>query len=81
MVWHGIPIVIRTPVMADVNDSPEEILAIKNEIKNMKNLEKYELLPYHCLGLSKYAALGREIYEFKTPNNEKMEELKKYADL
>ncbi len=77
----GVPIMIRTPVMVGVNDTAEEISAIRDEIKALKNVVKYELLPYHSLGTSKYAAIGRESTEFITPTNKEMERLKNYADL
>ncbi len=77
----GVPIVVRTPVMVGVNDTAEEISAIRDEIKTLGNIVKYELLPYHSLGLSKYAAIGRESAEFITPTNEEMERLREYADL
>lgn len=46
-------IIIRTPVIKNINDSEEELLSIANWIKDVKNLMYYELLPYHPLGLSK----------------------------
>ena len=77
----GIPIVIRTPVMVGVNDSEEEIRGIRELIAPLENVVKYELLPYHSLGASKYAATGRGFTEFKTPNKNEMEILKGYANL
>lgn len=54
----GIPITIRTPVIPGCNDSEENIAAIADFIKELPNIQEYELLPYHNLGASKYKSLG-----------------------
>ena len=76
-----VPFIVRTPIIPEVNDTPEEIMAITDFIKNFSNLKGYELLPYHPLGESKREALGMKLTEFKTPDRAKMEDLRKYADL
>ncbi len=53
-------LVVRTPVVPGVNDTPGEIAAIAELIRDFPNLEHYELLPYHPLGTSKYRGLGME---------------------
>ena len=77
----GIPIIARTPVMSGVNDSRENIEATRDFFLGLKNIVKYELLPYHPLGVTKAKALRKEYREFSAPDKTKMEELKKYADL
>ena len=77
----GVPFIARTPVIPGINDSKEEIGAIRDFLAESKNIVHYELLPYHPLGISKAKALGREQERFTTPGKEKMEELKAYADL
>jgi len=54
----GIPITIRTPVIPGCNDSEENIASIADFIKELPNIQEYELLPYHNLGASKYKSLG-----------------------
>lgn len=49
---------IRHVVVPGITDSKEHILNLKGIIKNIKNVEKIELLPYHTLGESKYEKLG-----------------------
>lgn len=56
---YGIPTTIRTPIVPTCNDSAENICAIAEWIKELSSVQDYELLPYHNLGVSKYAALGR----------------------
>jgi pyruvate formate lyase activating enzyme len=77
----GIPIHLRTPVVVGINDNKEEITAVATFAKSLKNLVKYELLPYHALGEQKYRALGLIPPDFTSPSKEVMEDLKKYAEL
>lgn len=77
----GVRMIIRTPVMVGVNDSLENIGATADFVRGLRNAVKYELLPYHPLGLSKATALGIEMQRFEAPSKERMEELKKYADV
>ncbi len=77
----GIPLLIRTPVIPGINDDSKGIAAIAAFVKELQNAVGYELLPYHPLGVSKAAALGREMPSFSVPSKQKMEELRRYADL
>lgn len=77
----NVPFVARTPIIPDINDTPEEISAIKDFLKRLKNITQYELLPYHPLGVSKQRALGITENRFEIPKKERMEELRRYADL
>lgn len=77
----GVPFIVRTPVIPGVNDTAEEISAIRDYIKAFRHIQGYELLPYHPLGLSKQKALGLKETRFEIPTKTEMEELKKYADL
>lgn len=57
----GIPMILRTPVIPGVNDSPEDITAIAQFVANLGGrLLYYELLNYNPLGGDKYSALGME---------------------
>lgn len=77
----GMPICIRTPIVPGVNDTAEEIAAIAAFVRSLRHAVAYELLPYHPLGLVKARALGRPQTEFCVPTQEKMEELRRYADI
>jgi pyruvate formate lyase activating enzyme len=55
--WPQLPILVRTPIIPGVNDSPETIRQILALITDMPNVE-YEMLPYHRLGTPKYEYLG-----------------------
>ena len=71
-----IPIIARTPVIPEIN---QEIDCISAFLKTLKNVKRYELLPYHPLGNSKKAALGLKNDGFSVPSKEYMKELEKYA--
>ena len=53
-------IIVRTPVIPDVNDSLKEIAAICDVIKGFPNLLYYELLPLNPLSVDKYRWLDKE---------------------
>ena len=76
----GVPFVVRTPLIPGITDSRENIENIRNFVKNFKNIQKYELLPYNPLGNSKLLALGKEavIFDEKETN---VKELTEYADI
>lgn len=49
---------IRHVVVPGLTDSEEHILKLAKIIRNINNVEKIELLPYHTLGSNKYEILG-----------------------
>jgi pyruvate formate lyase activating enzyme len=57
---EGIPLIIRTPIIANFNDCKEEVSGIAKFLSQFKNLQYYELLPYHPLGVYKYKSLGKK---------------------
>lgn len=69
-------IIVRTPVMKGVNNTWEELGSIGNFISNIQNVEYYELLPYHPMGLSKMVEGSKYIKRFDAPQKE---ELKDFA--
>ena len=54
------PVIVRTPLIPGVTDSEENIRAIADYIKDMKNLKRYELLNFNPLGEGKYKSLDKE---------------------
>lgn len=53
----GICYFLRTPVVPGVNDNEQEILAMASFAASLKNIQKYELLPFHTMASYKYANL------------------------
>lgn len=72
----GAKIWIRIPVIADVNDSLEEMQRIKNFLYRHGKPEKIELLPYHAMGEHKYTAIGKSAHPFHPPDNNQLTKLK-----
>lgn len=79
----GKRIWLRTVIVPGINDTraavDEYLAAIGDRIKRV---EKYELLPFHTLGFSKYEKLGWDNPMKDTPamSREKTEELQSYLD-
>ena len=72
----GIPIIVHTPVIPEVEQGIDEISKF---LKGLKNVIKYELLPYHPLGNSKRIALGQKGVNFTVPDADYMEKLNRYT--
>ena len=49
---------IRHVVVPGLTDGEEHIKALNEYIKDIPNVEKVELLPYHLLGVNKYETMG-----------------------
>jgi pyruvate formate lyase activating enzyme len=76
------PIVVRTPVIPGVNDSPADIQAIADFIDGAGGAKAYELLPYHGFGEPKYRKLGRTypLEHAEPPSQERMTLLREVAN-
>lgn len=75
---RNIPVWIRDVIVEGYTDTPESVRALGAFIKDMKNIERVELLPYHEMGVHKWYAMG-ESYPFeniKPPTKERMDLLK-----
>jgi pyruvate formate lyase activating enzyme len=71
-------VIIRLPLVAGVNDNEAHLEAVCSFIlqytgKSPQKAPCVELLPYHNLGLSKYAALGLMPPPFTSPLRERVE--------
>jgi pyruvate formate lyase activating enzyme len=72
----GVRMIARTPIIPEIE---QDIDKISEFLHSLKNLVRYELLPYHPLGLPKYEALGLDKPQFTIPTDQYMKELKKYV--
>ena len=54
----GKKVVIRMPIVPGINDSPENIEAAGRFIAALGNVAGVQLIPYHTIGVDKYARLG-----------------------
>ena len=71
----GKNIWIRVPLIANVNDSKENMKKLLEFVREHGTVEKIELLPYHSMGEPKYVALGIEPALFQPPEHEVIAEL------
>jgi pyruvate formate lyase activating enzyme len=55
----GKPMWLRYVLVPGWSDQPEFLLAWARHFAEYRSVERVELLPYHTLGVHKYAALGR----------------------
>ena len=78
----GIPIIIRTPVIPGCNDTEENIRQTADFIKDIPNINEYELLPYHNFGESKYSSLGipYKLKDVEIPEDEEIQSLVRAAN-
>jgi len=74
----GIPYFIRTPVVPGINDDEAEITVLASFVASLKNVKKYEMLPFHTLASCKYTNLELENPMGQTQNlsKEKLELLR-----
>lgn len=80
--WPDKKFIARTPLIPGVSDSEENIEAVLAFIRPHSNVIKYELLPYHRFGQSKYEYLGRtyELADFESVPAETVARLRKIVD-
>ncbi|KPK12214.1 MAG: pyruvate formate lyase-activating protein [Myxococcales bacterium SG8_38] len=75
--------VVRTPIVPGVNDSEDEIQAIRGFVQRTGRGCRYELLPYHGFGGPKYATLGKRytLTHLRPPSAARMQALQRVATL
>ncbi|MBN2240626.1 MAG: glycyl-radical enzyme activating protein [Dehalococcoidales bacterium] len=57
----GIPFMFRLPLVPGINDDEENLKSIITFLKGLKlEHSEIEVMPYHRLGVNKYASLGKE---------------------
>ena len=57
---RGARLWIRMPLVGGVNDSDDELRALRELTDGLRHVERREICPYHSLGLDKYARFGRK---------------------
>lgn len=75
-------LIIRVPVIPTFNDMPSEIHEIATFAASLPNVSELHLLPYHRLGIDKYASLGRkyELENIEPPSQSHMQKLLEVAN-
>ncbi len=57
----GARIWIRCPVVPGLNDSDTDLAAIRAFVAQLRHVERIDWLPYHPLGVEKYAKFGKPV--------------------
>lgn len=70
---------IRYVLIPSVTDDEKDMLSWANFVGTLKNVKKIEVLPYHTMGVGKYAELGIEykLNDVKEPTKEEIERAEK----
>lgn len=73
---------IRMPLIPGINDSDENIRATADFVGTLKNMESFDLLPYHRLGEPKWEQLDRtyELHGVKPPEKEPIQRIAELFD-
>lgn len=71
---QDVPIWIRHVLVPGVTDDEEDLKELGEFIGSLKNVQKFEILPYHKLGVYKWEALGLEypLKDVHTPSEEEV---------
>jgi pyruvate formate lyase activating enzyme len=56
----GSRLILRVPLIHEVNDDDEEFHAIARFATSLGNVDELHILPFHQIGSSKYALVGKE---------------------
>ena len=54
----AVPLWIRHVVVPGLTDGEEHLAGLEEYLRTLQHIQRVELLPYHTLGVHKYAALG-----------------------
>lgn len=75
-------IYIRFPLIPEVNDDRENILAMGELVGSLKGIKQLNILPYHSLGIDKYNRLQKEcmLSTIKSPSAESIHVVKEQLE-
>ncbi len=76
---HNIDIWIRAVIVPGINDNLEYINNLFEYTKSIGNIKRFEILPYHTLGVNKYSKMGIKYRLSNTPQMDK-EKAKKWEN-
>ncbi len=76
LIASGKRVIVRVPVVGGVNDTVENMQAMRAYFNRVGVPEAVELLAYHRMGENKARALGETPPVFDPPTSDKMKELK-----
>lgn len=72
LINNGSSVILRCPIIPEINDTTEHFSSIVSLLKSYPNL-KAEILPYHSFGVNKGKHIGFVQESFDTPTKEQQE--------
>lgn len=74
----GIPVWIRHVLVPGLTDIDEHLIELGKFVKTLKNVDKFEILPYHTMGEFKWRELGipYPLEGVKPPTRERVQNAK-----
>ena len=80
---NNIPMWIRQVLIPGITDDENDLLKLKQFIRNLNNVQKVEILPYHSLGKYKWEKLGLnyELDNIPDATDEDVIQAKKILDI
>lgn len=74
---QGHSIIIRVPLISRINDDDENIFRMGEFVASLANRHPIDILPYHKVGIEKYARLKRtyRLPETQPPSDERIAEI------
>lgn len=75
---HNKKMWIRHVLVPTITDKEDDLIKLKEFVNSLKNVEKFEILPYHTLGIMKYKDLGLEytLNNIEEPSKEEVNRAK-----
>lgn len=75
---HNKKMWIRHVLVPTITDKEDDLIKLREFVNSLKNVEKFEILPYHTLGIMKYKDLGLEytLNDIKEPSKEEVSRAK-----
>lgn len=72
---HGKDMWIRHVFVPGITDQEEALIKLKEFVKTLKTVKRFEVLPYHTFGIFKWEKLGIDypLKDVKTPTKEELE--------
>ncbi|MGO0901939.1 pyruvate formate-lyase-activating protein [Clostridioides difficile] len=77
---RNIPVWIRHVLVPGITDDTDNLEKLGQFVATLKNVERFELLPYHSMGIHKWENLGI-YYELKDVPDASKEDIKKASEI
>ncbi|MCC0782105.1 pyruvate formate lyase-activating protein [Clostridioides sp. ES-S-0108-01] len=77
---RNIPVWIRHVLVPGITDDVDNLEKLGQFVATLKNVERFELLPYHSMGIHKWENLGLD-YELKNVPDATKEDVKRASEI